>query len=263
MKPALKEIYLDMLKHIQDYGFKLYKGRIWKCDPSVGYVISVKVEVTRWGTLNEIYIGASSYETPIGQNDSMAKNQPLLTTWLSTSLLYRRHGGASVFAMGSPYQSVDVTLRQQYDALRPFLINNVFPLLKFDTDAKSYLQSMEKIQLKACEASTGIEAVEDMNLALEYYKYNDVANALRIIDLYTLYCDKKIEVIKTASRHLPLDKRQRIIEFWEKEKIRAMDFVEKIKLEPETIKRMIDENRAISEKNCQQFFTSRFFSKKA
>ena len=263
MKPVQKEIYLDILSHLEPYGFRMYKGKIWKYDPAIGYVVCVKVELTRWGTLNEILVGASSYLAPIKQNNFSAKKEPLPATWLFTDSLNRRRGGGSMFAMGSPFQAVDITLRQQYDALRPFLINNVFPLLAFGEDKKSCLQGLEKIQNKACEAFAGIEAVGDMSLALEYYQLNDIENALRIIDLYTVYCNKEIEVIETGSKYLPSDRKQKIIGFWEEEKKSVMDFAEKIKSDPETIRRMIDENKAISENNCQQFFTSRFFSKKA
>ena len=263
MKPVQKEIYLDILCHLEPYGFRMYKGKIWKYDPAIGYVICVEVELTRWGTLNEILVGASSYLAPIKQNNFSAKKEPLPVTWLRTDLLNRRRGGGSMYAMGSPFQSVDITLRQQYDALHPFLINNVFPLLAFGEDKKSCLQGLEKIQNKACEAFTGIEAVDNMSLALEYYQLNDIENALRIIDLYTVCCDKHRESSEAATRHLPQDERQKIIGFWDEEKKRTMDFAEKIKSDPETIRRMIDENKAISENNCQQFFTSRFFSKKA
>lgn len=263
MKPVVKEIYLDIEKQLKAYGYKLYKGKIWRYDPAIGYVIGIEVELTRWGTLNEIYVSASSYLAPIKQNDFTAKNEPLLMTWLKTCLLYRRCEGVNVFSMGDPYQPVDKVLRKQYDELRPFLVKKVFPLLMFDADKKSYLQSIEKIQNKACEASTGIKAVENAYLALDYCYCNDIKSALRIIDLYILYCDTNISIIMETTKHLSSEERQEITERIEQKKTKAISFSKTIKAEPETIKRMIDENRTISERTCQQFFTSRFFSKKA
>ena len=261
MKPVLKEIYLDIEKHLKAYGYKLYKGKIWKYDPIIGYVIGIEVEVTRWGTLNDIYVCVSSYRTPIKQNDISAKKEPLPSTWLKTCMLYRRREGVSVYAMGSPYQSVDITLKQQYDAMLPFLEKSVFPVLMFDADIPSYLQSLEKLQIMQGETYMGIECVMDTSMALEYCYYHDPENALRIIDLYKVYCDAWIESIGETAKHLPPEDRQRITDAMEQRKAEAISFAKTIQSEPETIKRMIEENTAISERNCGSFFTSRFFSR--
>ena len=261
MKPALKEIYLDIENHLKKYGFKLYKGKVWKYDPVIGYVIGVEVELTRWGTLNELYVCGSSYRAPIKQNKHSAKKEPLPLTWLRTNTLYSRHGGESVFAMGSPYQPVDITLRQQYETLRPYLERQVFPLLMFDTDTKTYLQNTEKLHIMACEAFWGVEGVTDMSLVLEYCYHNDIDSALRIIDLYMVLCDAQIQSIAEGYKHLPSDKRQKIPDNWEQEKKKACGLAETIQSEPETVRRMIEENTAVSIKNCGSFFTSRFFSR--
>ena len=258
MKPALKEIYLDIENHLKEYGFKLYKGKIWKYDPVIGYVMGVQVELTRWGTLNEIYVCGSSYRSPIKQN---AKKEPMPSTWLRTCGLYRRREGASVYAMGSPYQPVDITLIQQYDTLRTFLEENVFPVLMFDANIESYLQSMEKLQVMECEAFLGVEGVAETSLALDYCLYRDMGSALRIVDLYRVCCDAWIESTRKATKHLPMEKRQKLTGRTEQLKTEADALDEKIRTKPEEIKRMIEENTAISEKNCRSFFTSRFFSR--
>lgn len=261
MRPVVKEIYLDIEKQLQAYGYKLYKGKIWKYDPEIGYVIGVQVELTRWGTLNDIYVCASSYRAPIKQNDFSAQKEPLPSTWLSTCRLYRRREKASVYAMGSPYQPVDITLKQQYDTLRPFLMKSVFPVLMFDADIKSYLQSMEKLQLMECEAFLGVEGVTETSLALDYCLYCDTESALRIVDLYRLYCDARIESTWESSKHLPMERRQELTGRIEQLKTESNAFEKKIRTEPEEIKRIIEENTAVSEKNCRSFFTSRFFSR--
>ena len=261
MKPVLKEIYLDIEKQLKAYGYKLYKGSIWRYDPAIGCVVGVKVEVTRWGTLNDIYVCASSYRAPIKQNDFSAQKEPLPSTWLSTCRLYRRREKASVYAMGSPYQPVDITLKQQYDTLRPFLMKSVFPVLMFDADIKSCLQSMEKLQLMECEAFLGVEGVAETSLALDYCLYRDTESALRIVDLYRVYCDAWIESTWESSKHLPMERRQELTGRIEQLKTESNAFEKKIRTEPEEIKRIIEENTAVSEKNCRSFFTSRFFSR--
>lgn len=261
MKPVLKEIYLDIEKHLGAYGFKLYKGKIWKYDPIIGYVIGVEVELTRWGTLNDIYVCVSSYRTPIKQNGFSAKKEPLPLTWLETCMLYRRREGVSVNAIGSPYQSVDITLKQQYDTIRPFLEKSVFPVLMFDADIQSYLQNMEKLQIMECEAYMGVEGVMETSMALEYCYYHDMENALRIIDLYRVYCNAEIESFGEVAMHLSLEDRRELTEKMEQKKIEAISLAKTIQYEPETIRRMIEENTTISEKNCRSFFTSHFFNR--
>lgn len=261
MKPVLKEIYLDIENHLKAYGYKLYKGKIWRYDPAIGYAIGIEVELTRWGTLNEIYVCGSSYRTPIKLNDISAKKEPLPSTWLRTSGLYRRREGASVYAMGSPYQPVDITLKQQYDTLLPFLEKSVFPVLMFDADTESFLQSMEKLQVMECEAFLGVEGVTETSLALDYCLYRDTESALRIVDLYRVCCDAWIESTWEASKHLPMEERQKLTGRIEQLKTEANAFEEKIITKPEEIRRLIEENTAVSVKNCGSFFTSRFFSR--
>ena len=132
-------------------------------------------------------------------------------------------------------------------------------MLKFDADIPSYLQSMEKMQVMECEAFLGIEGVTETNLALDYCLYCDTESALRIVDLFRVYCDARIESTWEASKHLPLEERQELTGRIEKLKIESNVFEKKIRTEPEEIKRIIEENTAISEKNCRSFFTSRFF----
>lgn len=143
----------------------------------------------------------------------------------------------------------------------PFLEKSIFPVLIFDADIQSYLQTLERLQIMQCEAFMGIEGVMNTSMALDYCYYHDMESALQIIDLYRAYCDARIELIEETAKHLSPEDRKEITDIMEQKKAEAISFAKTIQSEPETIRRMIEENTAISEKNCGSFFTSRFFSR--
>ena len=179
---SMKEIYYNILNYLEHYGFRMYKGKIWKYDPYIGYVIGIEVELTRWGTLNDVHVCASTYQSPIDENYTV-KHEPLLKTWLHPCSYVREHEGISIYTMGHPNQSVDVTLKQQGEVLLPYLEKYFFPLLQFDETPEVFLKNLETMQIIECEARNGVLGVIRPELAMEYYRYGDIENALRIIDL--------------------------------------------------------------------------------
>ena len=259
MKAVVKEIYHNILNYLEHYGFRMYKGKIWKYDPYIGYVIGIEVELTRWGTLNDVHVCASTYQSPIDENYTV-KHEPLLKTWLHPCSYVREHEGISIYTMGHPNQSVDVTLKQQGEVLLPYLEKYFFPLLQFDETPEVFLKNLETMQIIECEARNGVLGVIRPELAMEYYRYGDIENALRIIDLNIIFCEAKIEEYKAAPMNLSIEERHRMASKWEQNKIKVIDLANKFKHNPEVVNNMIEENRAISEKCCQKFFTSRFFN---
>ena len=255
MKPVLKEIYLDMLKHIQDYGFKLYKGKIWKYDPSIGYVMSLEVDSTRWGTLNDIVLCAATSQEPVKLKETRKANGFYFKTCLRVGMYVLRHEGKQVITWDDPYEKADLVMKKQYEALKPYLGTYLYPLLMFDNDVEKYLASMEKLYLMECEAYLGEKGVKWLDLALEAYRLGDIKRSMRIIDLNTDLCEKQIEKYNAESKDS--------VRWWMQEKQKTIELADLINKKPETVRRIIDENRAISEKTCQQFFTSRFFSLKS
>lgn len=264
MKPVMKEIYQNILDHLEPYGYKMYKGKIWRYNPDIGYVIEIAVDPTRWGTLNEIIVSYSTSQEPIELVDYGSKKIIIPRTCWAICAYLLAYRGVEVFAMGHPDQSVDVTMWQQYKTILPYLEEEVFPLLMFDDeDIESYLHCMETISIISCKTDYHTIGVRWLDLAREYIHFNDVESALRIVDLNKRLCDYQIQVYKTEPMNLTKKERQEYVDWWRNCRNQATELADMIQNRPDELKRIIEENKAISEKTCQEFFTSRYFSKKA
>ena len=75
MKPVMKEIYHNILNHLESYGFKMYKGKIWKYNPDIGYIHTVPCQGQKL---------ADSKRT--GEGKVEAKLQPGMISFFSSSL---------------------------------------------------------------------------------------------------------------------------------------------------------------------------------
>lgn len=263
MKPVMKEIYQDLLDHLEPYGYKMYKGKIWRYNPDIGYVIEIVVEPTQWGTLNDIYMAYSTCQEPITFDENRSKKTIAPGTYWEFCSYLQSYKDVSVFAMGHPDQSVDITMWQQYKTLLPYLEKEFFPELMFDDrDIGTYLHHMENISILSCKTNYRTTGVRELELAREYMRFNDVESALRIIALNEQLCDNLVHFYLTAPLHLNTEEKQGFANRWRNWRNEATELADMIQNRPGELKRIIEENKAISEKTCQEFFTSRYFSKK-
>ena len=264
MKPVMKEIYQNILDHLEAYGFRMYKGKIWKYNPKIGYIIAIVVDPTQWGTLNEIIVSYSTCQEPIQLEDYGSKKIIIPRTYWEICAYMRMYRNVEVFDMGHPDQSVDITMWQQYETLLPYLEEEVFPVLMFDDeDIKIYLNHMETISIMSCKTNFQTTGVRWLDLAREYSRFNDDESALRIIALNEKLCNYQVHFYKTEPMSLNIEERQECIDKWNTTKRMATELADMIQNRPDELKRIIEENKTISEKTCQEFFTSRYFSKKA
>lgn len=259
MTHVQKEIYLDLISYLEGYGFRLYKGKIWKYNSSIGYVMAIEVELTKWGTLNDIYVCASSFQSPISENYP-PKNEPLLSTWLNTCSYLRNHEGINIYSMGNPSQSANATLKQQYNEIIPYLVKNIFPILQFDHDIKTYLKNMESLLIMECDAGFGVYGVRDVGLALDYFRFGYVEKALQITNLNISFCEERIRKYQLSQLNLSTAKKEEIIQKWEQKRKIVKNLAYNIRVHPEIIERKIEENKLISNSCCHLFFT-RYFIK--
>ncbi|MBQ6289688.1 MAG: hypothetical protein IJK71_10645 [Clostridia bacterium] len=251
MKIVEKEIYLDLVSCLEPYGFKLYKGRIWKYEPSIGCVISLEVDSTRWGTLNDIILYVATCQEPIRINETRKANGFYFKICLRLGMFVRIHEKKNVITWDNPYDKADVVMKKQYEALRPYIQQYIYPLLSFDNEEKKYLANIEKIYQMDCETYIGETGIRWLDLAFEAFRLDGVESAIHIIDLNTVLCEKMIEKYKKQSADST--------RWWMQEKQKAIDLANKIKTEPDLIRGIVEENRIISHNSCQQFFASRFF----
>ena len=256
MKTVKKEIYADMLRDLRDYGFRLYKGRLWKYDSSIGYVVSIEVDSTQFGTLNDIIIDMATYQEPLKLNTIRTSDGFYFKICLRVGMYLFRHEKEQIIKWENPYHSADIVMMEQYEALRPYLQKGIFPILMLDTNIRNFLENMEKIQQMECETYLGMEGLRWPDLAFEYFQIGDIDNALRIINANCMLYDK---IKQEHSSNLPLEKRTSMTHYWDKKKKEAIDLAEMIKTRPEEIKRIIIENRMISENSCCRFFSSQFY----
>lgn len=264
MKPVIKDIYQNIMNHLEQYGFRIYKGKIWKYNPIIGYVIAIAVDPTPWGTLNEITVSYSTCQEPIQLKEYGRKKIVIPRTYWETCAYLRMYRNVDVFDMGHPNQSVDITMWQQYATLLPCLEEEVFPVLLFDDkNIKTYLRHMETISIMSCKTNFGISGIRWLDLARECLRLNETESALRIIDMNVNLCDHQIHSYKIEPMNLNMEERQKCILKWKATKRMALELAEMIQNKPEELKHQIDENKIISEKTCQEFFTSRYFSLKA
>lgn len=176
----------------------------------------------------------------------------------------RTYRNVDVFDMGNPYQSVDITMWQQYEKLLPYLKKEVFPLLMFDdADIQSYLQSMETISIMSCKTNFNTIGIRWLDLARECLRFNNVNGALRIISLNEKLCDYQIHSYKTEPMNLDIEERKVCIGKWETTRSMAAELADMIQNRPKEIKLLIEKNKISSEKACQEFFSSRYFSIKS
>ncbi len=63
--------------------------------------------------------------------------------------------------------------------------------------------------------------------------------------------------------NLTKEERQEDVDWWRNCRNKATELADMIQNRPEELQHLIEENRVISEKTCHEFFTSRYFSKKA
>ncbi|QTE74763.1 hypothetical protein JS518_02420 [Clostridiales bacterium FE2010] len=263
MKPVMKDIYLNILKYLEPYGYKMYKGKIWRYNPDIGYVIEIVVQPTQWGTLNDIIMAYSTCQEPITFDENRSKKTIAPGTYWEFCLYLQANKDVSVFAMGHPDQSVDVTMWQQYKTLLPYLEKEFFPELMFDDrDIGTYLHHMETISILSCKTYYRTIGVGELELAREYMRFNDVESALRIIALNEQLCDYKIHSYLTAPMNLNTEERREFADRWRNYRNQATELADMIQNRPEELQHLIEENKAISEKTCQGFFTSRYFKAK-
>lgn len=263
MKPVMKDIYLNILKYLEPYGFRLYKGKLWKYNPAVGYIIAIVVDPTRWGTLNEIIVSYSTCQEPIQLKDYGSKKIIIPRTYWEICAYLRMYKDVDVFDMGDPDQSVDITMWQQYETLLPYLEKKVFPVLMFDDkDMDTYLRHMETISIMSCKTNFGIIGIRWLDLAWECLRFNEIDSALRIINMNVDLCDHQIHYYKTEPINLSIEERQDCVHKWNATRKVAVELADMITNKPDELKHLIEKNKVISEKTCQGFFTSRYFKAK-
>lgn len=257
----LKQAFLSSMHNdLTSEGFQPYKNRLWKYDPLFGYVITFDLVLTRWGTLKDILLGVSSYQSPIRLTEYTKKPELLITTWVEICAFQKKREGISIYTMGHPNQSVELTLEQQFETLTPFIKREIYPLISNNNHPKQFLKHYEIIQQISTELGYRVSGLHGLDIALEWFKQGELLTALQKMELHHLFCHEMIEKYKQKPMNIPQNTRFEIIQKWEKNKKHALEIANFMKTRPEKIQEIIIENQKISEQSCKTFFSKKFIS---
>lgn len=248
-----KKMFLEILqKDLYQYGFKIYKGRIWRYSPHAGFVYYIDVQTSSWGDLNEVFIYTSSFQSPITTSQFGKDNVPLLCTGICCANYQLKETNTSIFNIKC--EDSQESFEQQLRVLYPYIINRMYPFLCVDNTIESYLSKIEPMHNIYYEITTGVEGGLGNDLALEYFRIGDISNAYRILERKIQFCSTVINRVLSGDVIQQRNQKDKLVSYWRGEQKLAESLLSEMKNEQSSIKDMIEKNICSSKQACALFF---------
>ena len=236
---------------LASYGFFQRSGTVWKYSPKGQYVIKLSCELSRIGTITEIYVAFGSYYSPIEINDAVSTKDMILPNQFDLAYYIRNQG------LGFPLLDIHLSVEEQIESIMPHFNQFVFPLLAIGDSLTEYLHMAEALLDMRIASFHGFPRGIDVDeIIYAYISLNQFEEAIRLLMKYSLHYEYAEKYIQ---HHLDLFyKPAEEIEEWKTKKIDALRRKEKIEAgNIQCIRHEIEQRKKKSQMVCASFF-SRF-----
>ncbi|MBR6571182.1 MAG: hypothetical protein IKK75_12100 [Clostridia bacterium] len=240
-----KYLFAKLPPILQDFGFFLFKGKLWCYRPEQQMVYCIDCTFTQWGTLNEIDIGFGSFCAPIKKGGS--KQELYLGDMIDLCRYIRIKQGVSVYAMYG--DSADGIFVEQVNALLPYLnaeLERIFAL-PYQTDILGQIRML--LDMKA-------ETQEIIPLDLFFYQHRlgNTEAAKELLKRRIASCEQIIQTIRSEKDELAQDHFEELMESYSRMIAEANEYSKRMDSNDPLLSKMIDERIKESAALCEEFF---------
>lgn len=253
---------------LEPLDFHPYKGKLWRFCPEGKFAISIELDLTRFGTLNEIFISFGSYFAPIEidrweeisrqnlglppkPNKGPFKIQ-LSTTGLGFCRYLLRQYKYSLFNVhGTNVQSIfDQELQLTFEKFKEIVV----PLFVGINTIEDYVKLAEVLMDWKGYCYYNQHNGTTLELALIYYYLNSKEDAYRICDNWRELSEKRIQFYQDPTLNMHPEALKSARAEWHAERDAAIQMKKDIACDAPYLHAKIEANLKQSEELCTKFF---------
>ena len=233
---------------LQDFGFFLFKGKLWCYRPERQVVYCIDCTFTQWGTLNEVEVSAGTFCAPVLKG--MIKNTFSFGTVICLCRYIRLRKDFTVYAMYG--ENADNIFTAQVDALQPYLKETLERM--FDTKYQTAVLDQMRLMLDMQREMTDQVSFD---FALYQYQRGNVQVAREFLQRRIISCEQAIEYVHSERERIGNEHLEFLCNHYGSLIDEVNEYARRMDNRDPQLSKMIDERIKESAALCEEFFRHR------